>query len=363
MRLLISGYYGFGNIGDEAILAAILEQLATRTPATQIVILSGNPRRTRSQYGVPAVSRWSLPSVWRQLRAADLLISGGGGLIQDTTSIASPFYYLGLLRLARLARTPSMIFAQGVGPLRRRLVRRLTAAAFRHAAAITLRDEPSAALLRDELTLSDPPIHVTADPALLLSPCASGRTEQLLRNCGILVGEPLVGICLRTWPQSDFVPAILPLIRHLCESLRTQVLLIPFQPPGDVALARRLATDSDAQVAILDGVNDPREFLGVISSLDLLVSMRLHGLIFAAATAGPALGLCYDPKVEHFACTAEQPVIKLADLSAERLIREVEDLWTQRHQYAGQRRRAALQLAAGAELNFELLTELLEGLA
>ncbi len=363
MRLLISGYYGFGNIGDEAILAAILEQLRLRRPADELVVLSGNPRRTEAQYGVVATSQWSLPTIWRQLRAADLLISGGGGLIQDTTSLLSPLYYLGVLRLARLAGTPYMIFAQGLGPLRRRIIRGLTARAFRHAAAVTLRDGQSAQFLRDELQVTIPAAQITADPTLLLSPCPRARAEQLLRNCGLSPDEAVVGISLRAWPQGQIVEAMLPLIHYLREELQSQVLLIPFQPSEDMSLAWRLAADAGGPVAMLEGVTAPREFLGVISSLDLLVSMRLHGLIFAAATAVPALGISYDPKVEHFAQTAQQPVVGLDELSADRLIQTVDDLWATRQQDIVHREQVAARLCEAATRNFDILAELLEALS
>ena len=362
MRLLISGYFGFGNIGDEAILAATVEQLRIRRPGDELVVLSASPWRTEAQYGVTAASRSSPLAVWRELRAADLLICGGGGLIQDTTSLLSPLYYLGVLALARVAKTPYMIFAHGLGPLQRRLICRLAASVVTRAQAVTLRDEQSAQLLRYGLGVTEPQVHVTADLALLLSPCPAGRAAELLVNCGVSAEGPLVGISVRSWPQMGIEEAVAGLIHYLHDEIEAQVLLIPFQSVKDMSVAWRLASDAGGPVAILEGISDPRDFLGVISSLDLLVSMRLHGLIFAASTAVSALGICYDPKVDYFAQTAQQPAIKLDELSAQRLIQEVDELWATRQSGAGRRQQLTNRLRRRAERNFDILDEILEAL-
>ncbi len=362
MRLLISGYFGFGNIGDEAILAATVEQLRMQRPGDELVVLSVNPSRTQAQYDVIAAPRWSLSAIWRQLRAADLLICGGGGLIQDTTSFLSPLYYLGVLALARAAKTPYMIFAQGIGPLRRRLMWRLTASATAQAQAVTVRDEQSAQLLRYGLGVAEPPAQVTADPALLLSPGSAERTEELLASCGVSAETPLIGISLRSWPQLEIEEAVAGLIHYLRDEIGAQVLLIPFQSGEDTSLAWRVAGAGGSAVAILEGITEPRDLLGVISSLDLLVSMRLHGLIFAASTAVPAVGIAYDPKVDYFAQTAEQIVVKPDEVSSQRLIQAVDELWTTSRSDSAHRQQLASRLRRRAERNFEILDEVLAGL-
>ncbi len=354
MHLVISGYYGYGNTGDEAILAALTDELRRRYPGVHLTVLSASPEATARQYGVEAISRWSLPAIWRALRGADLLISGGGGLIQDATSRTSPLYYLVIPRLARLAGTPYVIFAQGLGPLRHWFTRWATARCFRRAVAITVRDEPSAQLL-SQLGVTTPPVEVTADPALLLKPCPPHRTDELLRELGLSEAAPLIGIALRSWAGFDVVEPAAALIRHLHQSQAGQVLLIPFQPEEDLNLAWRVASEAAAPVTILDRPLDPRGLLGVVSRLDLLVSMRLHGLIFAAATHVPTLALSYDPKVEAFASRAGQPTIELAELTRQRLVEKVEELRSARAQHVDELRQHAAQLQQAAARNFEVL--------
>jgi len=356
MRLMISGYYGYGNTGDEAILAALTDELRRRYPDVQLTVLSADPEATARQYGVEAIPRWSLPAIWRTLRSADLLISGGGGLIQDATSRLSPLYYLAILRLARLAGTPYMILAQGLGPLRHWFTRWATACCFRRAAAITVRDEPSAQLL-SQLGVTALPVEVTADPALLLQPCPPQRTDELLREFGLSESAGLIGIALRSWAGFDVVRPVAALIRHLHQPQAGRVLLIPFQPEEDLNLAWRVASEAAAPVTILDQALAPRELLGIISQLDLLVSMRLHGLIFAASAQVPAIALSYDPKVEAFASRADQPMIALTELTPERLIRQTDSL-----QQAEKLEEKARQLSSAAGRNFAVLDTLLQSL-
>jgi len=359
MHLVISGYYGYGNTGDEAILAALTDELRRRYPDVQLTVLSADPEATARQYGVEAIPRWSLPAIWRALRGADLLISGGGGLIQDATSRLSPLYYLAILRLARLAGTPYMIFAQGLGPLCCRLTRWATARCLCRAVAITVRDEPSAQLL-SELGVITPPVEVTADPALLLQPCPPHRTDELLRELGLSESTGLIGIAVRSWAGCDVVRPAAALIRHLHQSQAGQVLLIPFQPEEDLNLAWRVASEAEGSVTILDQALEPRELLGIVSRLDLLVSMRLHGLIFAASAQVPAMALSYDPKVEAFATRAGQPTIVLVELTPDELIRQTDRLWHTREEQAEELAEKAGQLRSAAGRNFAVLDTLLQ---
>ena len=128
IRIAVSGYYGCGNIGDEAVLAGIVESFAIRsgTNSASFTVLSANAADTGKRHGLAAIDRMKLPAVRRVLRESDLLISGGGSLLQDTTSVRSLLYYLWVVRLARSCGTPVMFFAQGIGPLRRKISRALT---------------------------------------------------------------------------------------------------------------------------------------------------------------------------------------------------------------------------------------------
>ena len=96
-EIAISGYYGFSNAGDEAMLAAMIEVIGDLAPEAIITVISGNPDDTRRRHGVQAVHRLDVPAVMRLLKRSKLLISGGGSLLQDVTSERSLYYYLGVM--------------------------------------------------------------------------------------------------------------------------------------------------------------------------------------------------------------------------------------------------------------------------
>ena len=82
-NILISGYYGFDNIGDESILRTLVSSLREHIPDCSLTVLSHNPTSTREKYGVEAVDRMSPVAILHAVKKCDMLISGGGSLFRD----------------------------------------------------------------------------------------------------------------------------------------------------------------------------------------------------------------------------------------------------------------------------------------
>lgn len=168
LRVAVSGYYGFNNTGDEAILAALITTLRALAPGVDITVFSHCPRETRRLFEVRAVNRWNPMGVILSLLRSDLLLSGGGGLLQDVTGVRSLCYYLAVVTLAKLFGKPVVYYAQGVGPVRTRFGRWLTRLVSNKVDLITVRDQAS----REDfikMGVHRPPIVVTADPVLAVS--------------------------------------------------------------------------------------------------------------------------------------------------------------------------------------------------
>jgi polysaccharide pyruvyl transferase CsaB len=304
MRVAVSGYYGCGNAGDEAVLAGIQEAFARQAGGqVRLVVLSQDPAATLKMHGLPAVERMSLSALRATLKESDLLLSGGGSLLQDTTSMRSLLYYLWVVRLAYAHRVPVMFYAQGLGPFRRPLSRALVRMVANRADYITVRDEPSLRLLQT-LGVRRPPIEQTADPAFALSPAAPDAVDALLKAEGLPQDdEPMIGVALRPWGGSGESPldAYAQLLRALHRRTGQRVVLLPMQIPGDVVFAEAVAalTGDPAAFPVVRGLYSPAVLLGLVARMQAVVAMRLHTLIFAARAAVPPFALSYDPKVEN----------------------------------------------------------------
>ena len=116
-EILIAGYYGFHNAGDEAMLAGLRRAIRELRPDVTFTAISGTASQTRNLHGIRAVSRSDLRAIWEAIGHADLVMFGGGSLLQDVTSSRSLIYYLGLATMAWLRRKPVMFCAQGIGPV------------------------------------------------------------------------------------------------------------------------------------------------------------------------------------------------------------------------------------------------------
>ena len=302
-QFAVSGYYGCGNAGDEAVLAGIREALARRAGnGVRLLALSQNPEATTKLHGIQAADRMNFSELRAAFRASDLLLSGGGSLLQDTTSVRSLLYYLWVARLALHTPIPLMFYAQGIGPLRRAMSRTLVRMVANRAAYITVRDESSARLLT-ALGVSGPPIEITADPAFALTPAPNEIVASLMQAEGLPTDKPMIGVALRPWGGAGDSPVAnyAQLLTELGRQTEAQIVLIPMQAPNDVDFAAQVAeqTDSPDAFPILRGHYPPDVLLGIIGKMQTVVAMRLHALIFAARAGAPPFALAYDPKVEH----------------------------------------------------------------
>lgn len=299
--VIISGYYGFKNNGDDALLSAIINDLREQVSDVKICVLSYRPKETKQRHGVDSVNRLNLGAISRRMRGAKLLISGGGSLIQDGTSTRSFLYYLSIMKMAKRHGLRLMLYANGIGPLVREKNMKRAVKVLAKTDMITLRDPDSLEELK-RMGLRDVNAVLTADPSFSVTAEPREEAERLLAGCGVPKSDKLIGISVRQWRQHGvgFEKCIAKTADYLQSQLGYTPVFINMQYPVDVKVSRMIADEMATKAYIIgDNIND-RQMMSIIGSMDMILGERLHTLIFAAAMGVPFVGIVYDPKIKSF---------------------------------------------------------------
>jgi polysaccharide pyruvyl transferase CsaB len=305
MKVAILGYYGVPNIGDEAILAGILQKLRSASPDASIKVSARDEEYVRQMHGVETFPLDQMRSFLAVASESDIILVGGGGLLFDTPFQVLPFW-LGRIVAARSVGIPSVLYSVGVGPIEKRRSRRYLKLGLRYVDTITVRDEFSAELLRKCGIKRE--VSILPDPALLLEPAAESRAEEILREEGVPEDRRKIGISLRFWQafnkseQARFAASVREALERLAAESDVSFVMVPFQLPpalGDIDLMKEIAVGSACKddIHIIKGSYAPAEAKALLGKMDLVLGMRLHSLIFSLTMGVPSVALSYTHKV------------------------------------------------------------------
>ncbi len=331
-KILISGYYGFSNAGDEAMLTAIIGALRAERQDVEITVMSGKPEITAEKHGVNSIHRFNPLKIFKAMLSTDLLLSGGGSLLQDVTSKRSIIYYLSILLLAKLLGKKVMLYAQGIGPINSSVARILTKNVCRKADLITVRDDGSYDELL-EMGLPSDRILVTADAVFSLLADRRDIGRQILLENGLEGDKPIIGIAVRHWTgEQRFMQVFADAAFKLRKLYNAYIVFVPLQFPADTNIAQEIALlmpDRTDTIILKEGYTT-EEYVSLISNLDFLIGMRLHALVFSALAGVPFLAVSYDPKVDRFVKGMEGNVAGSIDkITSEDILRESARMWRQ----------------------------------
>ncbi|MDD4028673.1 MAG: polysaccharide pyruvyl transferase CsaB [Caldisericia bacterium] len=297
-KIVLSGYYGFGNIGDEAILRTLMRDLSLlkkKGYPLDISVLSANPYSTSTLTDAFAIERFSFFSVLEEIFRCDALISGGGGLIQDITSFKSPLYYLGIIQIARFFRKPVFIYANGIGPLHHAVNRFLCKIVFNQCTAITLRDEASRQLV-DQIGVRPSIVTVTVDPIFSLRPEHAFNIDSYPHH------DNFIAICFGPNPQTNSkIEDIATFLDDVGNTTKLPLVFTPFYPDYDKKFSILLQQKMKYPSHLIDTFNTPEDMLSLLRRCQFGIGMRLHFMILLSLLKKPILPFIYDPKVKTFA--------------------------------------------------------------
>lgn len=313
-NILLAGYYGFGNLGDEAILEMVLKQLLEITDRDKITVLSSNKEETSKKYDVHTIDRNNVISIIKRLLNSDVLVFGGGSLLQDVTSKRSIYYYLFLIRLAKLMRNKVIMLSQGIGPILNENNKKVTSSTLNKVDFITVRDRQSKEFL-ENIGVDKNIISLSADPVI------NFRLEENLEKK--YHEKKKVCFSLRNWKNSDVSGKISYVAEKLIKN-NIECYFIPFYYNEDMELINEIKENiGDGAICYKERLST-NEAYDIIKTMNLLVGVRLHSLIFAASAGVPFVAVSYDHKVDHFVESVSMDVAcNIDDIDTEILYNEI----------------------------------------
>ncbi len=283
-------------------LTAIIKALRSADKDVHLTVISGNPDATAAKHNVVSIHRFSPFAVLSAISQCNLLVSGGGSLLQDVTSKRSLLYYLTIIGLGRFFHKKVMLFAQGIGPIKSPILRRLTKIVCSNVDCITVRDKDSLYELR-RIGIPDRKVQLTADAVFTLPQVSPAEGRRILEKAGVPKWHKVIAISVRKWQEDDsYLLELAKAADSLVQKEHAHIVLLPLQYPADVEACRQLQeymVQSDSST-VLEMACDTEQFLSLMGNFDLLIGMRLHALIFAAVMALPFVAISYDPKIDGF---------------------------------------------------------------
>ena len=339
LHIGISGSYGGNNLGDEAILQGILQQLRESVDA-RITVFSPNAEDTRVRHAVDRVvpvRDLSREEVRPEVAALDLLVLGGGGILYDGKALT----YLREVALAHELGVPVFVYAVSVGPLSNPEARNAVREALNRAAVVTVRDRGSQRLLEEVGVTA--PVQVTADPALLVG--VDPAVDESLAAEGLTPGRRLIGISVRepgeAAPHLDvahYHQLLANAADFMVDRYDATLVFVPMEP--------RVLDQQHSHAVIAGMANAPRalvlkrdysvcQVLSMMGHFEFALGMRLHFLIFAALQGVPFLALPYSGKVTGFIREFGMAMPQFEGINAGQLLSYVDRAWDLRKDLRG----------------------------
>ena len=365
-KLLIAGYHGFGNCGDEAILQAMVKNIRALPVDLEITALSKKPDFTKTEYNVNSVQRFDLFGVLGAILKSDVVLSGGGTLLQDGTSTRSLLYYLSIIKTAKLFGKRVMVYANGIGPVNGARNRKLVKKVLTGVDVITLREKLSEADLRS-IGVTRDDVTVTADPAFTLESADDARATEIFADENIPIERgKMVGVSVRAWNKAKYGDDFVVKLAKTCDTLAKQgktIVLLPMEYPRDLEISQKLIDNMQEKAYIFKKRYNPSEILGLVGCFDLMISMRLHTLIFAAVKNVPMLGIIYDPKVEYYLRELDMPEagdVRTKRLNSDEIAAKAVDVFKNMDAYKQKLKTRADIMSEKARENDKILLELIK---
>ena len=364
-HIVIHGYYGAGNFGDDIILVSLIRSLRQIEPNINITVLTRGTMPIPDSDSFQIVPRFDLKQTEAAVKTADLLICGGGGIFHDYGGYdfddhfgqrrKGTDYYAVPMEMAYLMGVPVMLYAIGAGPLFRSISRRYLKSVLNWVDVITVRDQSSVNFLKS--------INPQVKPILTADPAVNYVHEQTAYTLPYASKRKYAGICLRSWFFKEdegprFIRRFAAIADYLVKRYDYHVILFPFNKSrSDADLLKGVYENmKNKHAALLKKGLSVQDTVNMIKQIDCVIGMRLHSLIIATTNLVPAIGIGYDEKVMQYMKLADMEDCSLAlkDVHAHSLKEKIDHMMTNRPTIQARLKKAVPKLKEKEKINASL---------
>lgn len=282
-RALVSGYIGFNNFGDEAIFFALSNHL--KQLGYDVSVLCNNKNEVKKRYSVKTYNYKKIPQILKAIINCDVLISGGGSLLQNKTSNFSLFYYLTIIILAKLLFKKVIIFAQGIEPIRGNIQTFITKNILKTADFISVRDNNSLNLLKNwklnAQLVSDPVYSIVQDIEICQN--KKGIIIQLRNFKGL---------------NKNFLDDLACAIKSA--KTNETISVFSFQNEIDEKICKdfiEILNNKGIEAKYIPNQTIDKT-IEIVNNAKYMISTRLHGVLISHALKTKTFALIYDKKIE-----------------------------------------------------------------
>ena len=384
MRIYLTGGWGYGNLGDDAILKAMLHSISETFGDSTLTLTSFNPSETHFHHGLEAEPSlhavlagearghyWKVTFVWRTLLmtvwwlayrlgkrdlnfyggftkqvsligAADLVVLGGGGYFNDVWK-SSFIARLGEILIASTLKKKIMIYGQTLGPFSSPIATSLLKRLLKTVSFITYRDAQSLRSL-EKCGFDISKSLLTADEAILLE--AGGSREATFDRYKLDKDKLLVGLMVQKFrayvsverveplkeikDEQTYFDNVLAALTHIHYASPVQFLFVP-STAWDIPFCQKVyeslpeSARADARLVVNITI---KEYVELCQHTDMMISTNMHPLILATTNAVPFVAISYFYKVDDFVDTLDMKeyLVRIDELSAAKLVQKFDAL-------------------------------------
>lgn len=348
-RFFIIGYYGSSNLGDELLLSCTKKLIMDCVPEAELTALTYNVKGTESLHGIKGVSRNHYKEIVSAIKANDVIVGGGGSMLQNVTSNRSLMYYLMLLFISKCFGKKVLLLGNGIGPIQGNFWKWLTALLLNHIDQVVVRDEESHQALQQMGVTQN--VKLGSDLVFTYE-----ALETQARN------PKKVTLNLRPWKNEEGFLAVFEAFVHDLLDQGYEVVLVPLQVGFDDRVLRALHDRIRHPGLSLLPCEPIEDIISSIASSKVFIGMRLHSLILSALVETPFVGISYDPKVNAFTTAMGQGHIENLDqLTLERLRDQFQKVLDQEESYLAQLEKGRETAKYLAEVNRTVMKKLIQG--